>query len=170
MFALLWEGISVYTRKTTTEKEEVCWVKTEFRKISMSLSVNKSVGGLFLCPLPLHHPGPEGTAGLFNVASRAVCPDVGLLDTKSPKLTPKFYPHVLFRPLCSRKMQQQALKCTESCAVLHSFYAGIQEGTQCTKCKNEWALKTSIALLYVLCTLLTIAVAVLGYKGKTRLH
>ncbi|XP_068437699.1 collectin-12-like isoform X2 [Clinocottus analis] len=41
---------------------------------------------------------------------------------------------------------------------------GIQEGTQCTKCKNEWALKTSIALLYVLCTLLTIAVAVLGYK------
>lgn len=43
--------------------------------------------------------------------------------------------------------------------------AGIQEGTHCTKCKNEWALKTSIALLYVLCTLLTIAVAVLGYKG-----
>ncbi|KAK1875025.1 Collectin-12, partial [Dissostichus eleginoides] len=40
----------------------------------------------------------------------------------------------------------------------------IQEGTQCTKCKNDWALKTSIALLYVLCTLLTIAVAVLGYK------
>ncbi|KAM6978038.1 collectin-12-like isoform 2-T2 [Aplochiton taeniatus] len=40
----------------------------------------------------------------------------------------------------------------------------IQEGTECTKCKNEWALKTSIALLYVLCTLLTIAVAVLGYK------
>lgn len=49
----------------------------------------------------------------------------------------------------------------------YSFYTGIQEGTQCTKCKNEWALKTSIALLYVLCTLLTIAVAVLGYKGKT---
>lgn len=46
------------------------------------------------------------------------------------------------------------------------FYTGIQEGIQCTKCKNEWALKTSIALLYVLCTLLTIAVAVLGYKGK----
>lgn len=41
---------------------------------------------------------------------------------------------------------------------------GIQEGSQCTKCKNDWALKTSIALLYVLCTLLTIAVAVLGYK------
>ncbi|XP_037550264.1 collectin-12 [Nematolebias whitei] len=41
---------------------------------------------------------------------------------------------------------------------------GIQEGSQCTKCKNEWALKTSIALLYVLCTLLTIAVALLGYK------
>lgn len=46
-------------------------------------------------------------------------------------------------------------------------HSGIQEGTKCTKCKNEWALKTSIALLYVLCTLLTIAVAVLGYKGKT---
>ncbi|CAN9506371.1 unnamed protein product [Ophioblennius macclurei] len=40
----------------------------------------------------------------------------------------------------------------------------IQEASQCTKCKNDWALKTSIALLYVLCTLLTIAVAVLGYK------
>ncbi|KAK1884753.1 Collectin-12 [Dissostichus eleginoides] len=46
--------------------------------------------------------------------------------------------------------------------------AGIQEGTQCTKCKNDWALKTSIALLYVLCTLLTIAVAVLGYKVVQR--
>ncbi|KAM4606769.1 collectin-12-like isoform 2-T2 [Polymixia lowei] len=45
---------------------------------------------------------------------------------------------------------------------------GIQESTQCTKCKNEWALKTSIALLYVLCTLLTIAVAVLGYKVVQR--
>ncbi|XP_005738870.1 collectin-12 [Pundamilia nyererei] len=45
---------------------------------------------------------------------------------------------------------------------------GIQEGTQCTKCKNEWALKTSIALLYVLCTLLTIAVAILGYKVVQR--
>ncbi|XP_077952094.1 collectin-12 [Gasterosteus aculeatus] len=45
---------------------------------------------------------------------------------------------------------------------------GIQEGTQCTKCKKEWALKTSIALLYVLCTLLTIAVAVLGYKVVQR--
>ncbi|XP_057680905.1 collectin-12-like [Corythoichthys intestinalis] len=44
----------------------------------------------------------------------------------------------------------------------------IQEGTQCTKCKKEWALKTSIALLYVLCTLLTIAVAVLGYKVVQR--
>ncbi|XP_074549593.1 collectin-12-like isoform X1 [Halichoeres trimaculatus] len=45
---------------------------------------------------------------------------------------------------------------------------GIQEATQCTKCKNEWALKASIALLYVLCTLLTIAVAVLGYKVVQR--
>lgn len=43
--------------------------------------------------------------------------------------------------------------------------AGIQEGTECTKCKNDWALRVAIALLYVLCTLLTIAVAVLGYKG-----
>lgn len=43
--------------------------------------------------------------------------------------------------------------------------AGIQEGTECTKCKNDWGLRVAIALLYVLCTLLTIAVAVLGYKG-----
>ncbi|KAM3604669.1 uncharacterized protein V6R79_014595 [Siganus canaliculatus] len=41
---------------------------------------------------------------------------------------------------------------------------GIQEGTECTKCKNDWALRAAIALLYVLCALLTIAVAVLGYK------
>ncbi|EMP31147.1 Collectin-12, partial [Chelonia mydas] len=42
--------------------------------------------------------------------------------------------------------------------------AGIQEGTQCTKCKNNWALKFSIILLYILCALLTITVAILGYK------
>uniref|UniRef100_H3B614 Collectin-12 n=1 Tax=Latimeria chalumnae TaxID=7897 RepID=H3B614_LATCH len=42
---------------------------------------------------------------------------------------------------------------------------GIQEGTQCTKCKNNWALKFSIILLYVLCALLTITVAILGYKA-----
>uniref|UniRef100_A0A452J8C7 Collectin sub-family member 12 n=1 Tax=Mus musculus TaxID=10090 RepID=A0A452J8C7_MOUSE len=41
---------------------------------------------------------------------------------------------------------------------------GIQEGTQCTKCKNNWALKFSIVLLYILCALLTITVAILGYK------
>ncbi|RVE62042.1 hypothetical protein OJAV_G00176830 [Oryzias javanicus] len=41
---------------------------------------------------------------------------------------------------------------------------GIQEGTECTKCKNDWVLRAAIALLYVLCALLTIAVAVLGYK------
>lgn len=41
---------------------------------------------------------------------------------------------------------------------------GIQEGTQCTKCKSNWALKFSIILLYVLCALLTITVAILGYK------
>ncbi|CAL8293593.1 unnamed protein product [Lota lota] len=45
---------------------------------------------------------------------------------------------------------------------------GIQEGSQCTKCKNDWVLKGSIALLYVLCTLLTIVVAVLGYKVVQR--
>ncbi|XP_077480960.1 collectin-12-like [Stigmatopora argus] len=44
----------------------------------------------------------------------------------------------------------------------------IQEGTHCTKCKKEWALKTSIALLYVLCTLLGVAVALLGYKVVQR--
>ncbi|XP_037537282.1 collectin-12 [Nematolebias whitei] len=41
---------------------------------------------------------------------------------------------------------------------------GIQEATECTKCKNDWALRAAICLLYVLCALLTIAVAVLGYK------
>lgn len=64
-------------------------------------------------------------------------------------------------------MNNKAVTCIKSCGFLYSSRTGIQEGTQCTKCKNEWALKTSIALLYVLCTLLTIAVAVLGYKGKT---
>lgn len=48
---------------------------------------------------------------------------------------------------------------------LKSSFAGIQEGTQCTKCKNNWALKFSIILLYILCALLTITVAILGYKG-----
>ncbi|MBN3307370.1 COL12 protein, partial [Amia calva] len=47
--------------------------------------------------------------------------------------------------------------------------AGIQEGTQCTKCKNDWALKAAIVLLYVLCALLTIAVAILGYKVVHRI-
>ncbi|XP_041658769.1 collectin-12 [Cheilinus undulatus] len=46
---------------------------------------------------------------------------------------------------------------------------GIQEGTECTKCKNDWALRAAIALLYVLCALLTIAVAVLGYKVVERM-
>lgn len=40
------------------KKKEVCWVKAEFRKISMSLSVNKSVGGIvFVSPAP-SPPGP----------------------------------------------------------------------------------------------------------------
>ncbi|KAA0719303.1 Collectin-12 [Triplophysa tibetana] len=46
---------------------------------------------------------------------------------------------------------------------------GIQEGNECTKCKNDWALRVSIALLYVLCAFLTIAVAVLGYKVVQRM-
>lgn len=46
------------------------------------------------------------------------------------------------------------------------FVSGIQEGSECTKCKNDWVLRAAIALLYVLCALLTIAVAVLGYKGE----
>lgn len=41
---------------------------------------------------------------------------------------------------------------------------GIQEGSPCSKCKSRWALKTAVILLYVLCFLLVIAVAVLGYK------
>lgn len=43
---------------------------------------------MFLCPLPLHHPSPQGTAGLFNVDSSSVCPDVELLNIESPYLTP----------------------------------------------------------------------------------
>ncbi|XP_028831532.1 collectin-12 [Denticeps clupeoides] len=46
---------------------------------------------------------------------------------------------------------------------------GIQEGSECTKCKNDWALRAAIALLYVLCALLTIAVSVLGYKVVQRM-
>ncbi|XP_018079140.1 collectin-12 isoform X1 [Xenopus laevis] len=46
---------------------------------------------------------------------------------------------------------------------------GIQEGSQCTKCKNNWALKFSIILLYVLCALLTITVSILGYKVVERM-
>lgn len=51
-----------------------------------------------------------------------------------------------------------------------SSFAGIQEGSQCTKCKNNWALKFSIILLYILCALLTITVAILGYKGMYALR
>ncbi|XP_015253784.1 PREDICTED: collectin-12-like isoform X1 [Cyprinodon variegatus] len=46
---------------------------------------------------------------------------------------------------------------------------GIEEGSECTKCKNDWVLRAAIALLYVLCALLTIAVAVLGYKVVQRM-
>lgn len=48
-----------------------------------------------------------------------------------------------------------------------SFFppTGIQEGTQCTKCKNNWALKFSIILLYIVCAFLTITVTILGCKG-----
>ncbi|XP_018424263.1 PREDICTED: collectin-12 [Nanorana parkeri] len=46
---------------------------------------------------------------------------------------------------------------------------GIQEGNQCTKCKNNWALKFSIILLYILCALLTITVSILGYKVVERM-
>ncbi|XP_057188315.1 collectin-12-like [Triplophysa rosa] len=41
---------------------------------------------------------------------------------------------------------------------------GIQEASQCSKCKSRRPLKTAVILLYVLCLLLIIAVAVLGYK------
>lgn len=46
---------------------------------------------------------------------------------------------------------------------------GIQEGTQCTKCKNNWALKFSIIVLYILCALLIITVSILGYKVVERM-
>lgn len=82
---------------------------------------------------------------------------------KSPQRNTELY------PISSLDFVEMAVTWTEQCFLSFS-YTGIQEGTQCTKCKNEWALKTSIALLYVLCTLLTIAVAVLGYKGKNKPH
>ncbi|KAK7944575.1 hypothetical protein WMY93_000303 [Mugilogobius chulae] len=53
--------------------------------------------------------------------------------------------------------------------VFEMCLGGIQEGTECTKCKNDWALRAAIALLYVLCALLTIAVAVLGFKVVQRM-
>lgn len=46
---------------------------------------------------------------------------------------------------------------------------GIQEGPQCNRCRNNWALKLSILLLYVLCAMLTITVAILGYKVVQRM-
>ncbi|KAK2822601.1 hypothetical protein Q5P01_022666 [Channa striata] len=46
---------------------------------------------------------------------------------------------------------------------------GIQEGTECTKCKNDGTLRAAVGLLYVLCVLLTVAVAVLGYKVVERM-
>lgn len=127
----------------------------------MWLSVNKSAGGIvFVSPAP-SLPGPWGKC--FNVDSRAVCPDVGLLDTKSPQRNTALY------PISSLDFAEWTVTWTQQCFLSFS-HTGIQEGTQCTKCKNEWALKTSIALLYVLCTLLTIAVAVLGYKGTNKPH
>lgn len=124
-------------------------------------SYAKSAGGIvFVSPAP-SLPRPWGNC--FNVDSRAVCPDVGLLDMKSPQRSTELH------PISSLDFVEYAVTWTEQCFLSFS-YTGIQEGTQCTKCKNEWALKTSIALLYVLCTLLTIAVAVLGYKGKNKRH
>ncbi|XP_078072206.1 collectin-12 [Mustelus asterias] len=46
---------------------------------------------------------------------------------------------------------------------------GIQEGPQCNRCRNNWALKFAILLLYVLCAMLTITVAILGYKVVQRM-
>lgn len=139
----------------------------EFRKTSLSLRVNKSRGGGCFCvPCSFTARAPEGTAGLFNVDSRPVCPDVALPDSESPYLTPNST-HMPVVDVAALKMNNKAVNCIELCVFLYPSHTGIQEGTQCTKCKNEWALKTSIALLYVLCTLLTIAVAVLGYKGET---
>ena len=88
---------------------------------------------------------------------------MGFLDKKSLQSNIELY------PISSLDFAEWPVTWTKQLFLSFS-YAGIQEGTQCTKCKNEWALKTSIALLYVLCTLLTIAVAVLGYKGKNKPH
>lgn len=64
----------------------------------MSLSLNKSVGGgrggCFCVPSA---PGPpKGSAGPFNVDSRAVCADVGLLESLA---NTELHQHILFRPI-----------------------------------------------------------------------
>ncbi|XP_028825193.1 collectin-12-like isoform X2 [Denticeps clupeoides] len=54
---------------------------------------------------------------------------------------------------------------------LQSFgykHFGVREGDRCTKYKTQLSLKAAIFLLYVLCTLLAIAVAILGYKVVQR--
>ena len=124
-----------------------------------------SGGDCFCVPCPFTSRALRD-AGLFNVDSRAVCPDVGLLESQANS---RLRQHVRFKHFCSHKLHNRHQNLMNHVAFFYCFLTGIQEGTQCTKCKNEWALKTSIALLYVLCTLLTIAVAVLGYKGKMKI-
>lgn len=67
---------------------------------------------MFLCPLPLHCPGPEGTAGLFNVDSRPVCPDVELLDIENPYLTPNSI-HMPVVDIAALKTNNKAVNCIE---------------------------------------------------------
>lgn len=76
---------------------------------------------MFLCPLPLHHPGPEGAAGLFNVDSRPVCPDVELPDIGSPYLTPNST-HMPLVDIAALKMNNKAVKCIELCGFLYSSH------------------------------------------------
>lgn len=156
--------INDFSRQKTAVRSRIPLSGSRVQENKLVAESKQVTGGVvFLCPLPLHR---LGTAGLFNVDSGTVCPDVELLDIESPCLTPNST-HMPIVDIAALKMNNKAVKRIESCGFLYSSHTGIQEGTQCTKCKNEWALKTSIALLYVLCTLLTIAVAVLGYKGKT---
>lgn len=83
-------------------------------KISMWLNVNKSAGGIvFVSPAP-SLPGPEGKH--FHVDSRAVCPDVGLLDMKSPQRNTELY------PISSLDFVEWALTWAEKCFFSSLFF------------------------------------------------
>ncbi|KAJ8010367.1 hypothetical protein DPEC_G00074330 [Dallia pectoralis] len=105
---------------------------------------------------------PEGGLNRHQASNLISSPASG--STRRPRVCAERHPHLFpFKKHLYNAMKDDFADEEEVQSFGYKRF-GIQEGTQCTKCKNEWALKTSIALLYVLCSLLTIAVAVLGYK------